>query len=179
MQLLMNRWILLFLAVTGLLPACRKDKRPELFDMSYFVDFNIQPGLNTFDTHFYVISPLTSQLDARLTALGLTREDVVAIEPKAAYLSSIFEDYDLDFIHRISVHVFDPFDPTDRIEFLYLDPVPFRRKTGIQPFPGIADVSPWFERPFFGIEIRLDYREVTPSLIQMRLEFALSVKGKE
>jgi len=172
------------LYLTGLilligLSACRRDGRPELCRLTHFVDFNIQPGLNTFETHIYQVSPLGSILDDNLAARGYTRDDVEAIVPQSAVLRGIFQDVDLDFIHRVSVRVFDPFDPNDNLEFFYLDPVPFRSKTAIQLFPGIADVTDWFEAPYFGVETRLDYRQVTPTLITMRLEFTMRVLGKE
>ena len=158
--------------------SCKKDKREEFFELNHFVDFQITPGLNTFDTHFFVVSPLLSQLDTKLDAFGLTRDQIKTIEPKYAYLSGIFEDVNLDFIHQVSVYIFDPFNPSDKIEFFYLDPVPFKYKTGIQLFPGIADVSDWIDRDYFGVEVRLTFREVTPSLTQMRLEFDLRALGE-
>jgi hypothetical protein len=168
-----------FLLVAALLGmgACTKDDRPELCRLTHRLDFNIQPGLNTFETHVYTFSPIASQLDAALAARGFTRADVEAILPRSAVLRGTFQDVNLDFIHRVSMHVYDPFD-NNKIEFFYLDPVPVRNKTSIELFPGISDVTEWFERPFFGIELRLDYRQVTPSLIPMRLEFEMSVRGK-
>ena len=105
-------------------------------------------------------------------------EDVIAIEAKDAVLTSTFGDVNLEFIHRISVHIFDPFDPSDKIEFFYLDPTPFRNSTSWRLFPGIADISEWIEDDFFGIEVRLDFRENSPSLIPMRLEFDIRVMGE-
>lgn len=160
-------------------PGCRRDGRPELCRLDHFVDFTIQPGLNTFETHIYQVSPLASVLDANLSARGYSRADVDAIVPQSAILRGVFQDVDLDFIHRVSVRVFDPFDPGNNLEFFYLDPVPFRNKTAIQLFPGIADVTQWFDAPYFGVESRLDFRQVTPTLVPMRLEFTMRVLGKE
>ena len=95
--------------------ACNKDKRVELFELNHFVDFTIAPGLNTFDTHFFAISPLTSIYQSKLDASGFTAADVVSIEAKDAYLSSTFGDINLEFIHRISVYIFDPFDHTHHL----------------------------------------------------------------
>lgn len=157
--------------------SCHKDKREELFVISHTVDFNIQPGLNTFDTHIYDIGNIPSQLDQRLDDTGHTIDQVASIEPKRAYLSSIFEDVNLDFIHQVSILIYDIDNPVNRIEFCYLDPVPFKKKYGIELFPGIADVSDWLKNEYFGVEIRLNYREVTPSLIQMRFEFDFRALG--
>ncbi len=158
--------------------ACKKDRRTEFFELNHFIDFEITPGLNTFDTHFYVVEPLLSQFAVKLAASGKTIDDVVAIEAKDAYLGSTFGDINLEFIHQISVYIFDPFNPSDKIEFFYLDPTPFKNSTSWRLFPGIADISPWLERDYFGIEVRLNFRQVSPSLIPMRFEFDMRVMGE-
>jgi hypothetical protein len=165
--------LLYFLLSMGVLVSCKKDNRDELFELNYFVDFDIPPGLSTLDTHIWTVSPLNSQFDSKLASSGHVATDVGAVEPKEGNLGSIFEDANLNFIHRVSVYIFDPFNPADKIEFFYLDPVPFKNKTVIQLFPGIADVKEWVERGFFGVEVHLDFREITPALTQMRLEFDL------
>ena len=167
-----------FVITSFLFQSCKKDNRTELFELNHFVDFEIAPGLNTFDTHFFVISPMASIYETKLAASGYTAEDVVAVEAKDAILSSTFGDVNLEFIERISVYIFDPFEPANKIEFFYLDPTPFRNSTEWRLFPGIADVREWMETGYFGIEIRLDFREVTPSLIPMRLEFDLRVMAE-
>ena len=170
--------LLYFLLAMGILVSCKKDNREELFELNYFFDFEIPPGLNTFDTHIWTVSPITSQFDAKLASTGHVASEVEAVEPKEGYLGSVFQDVDLDFIHRVSIYIFDPFHPDDKIEFFYLDPVPFKNKTVIQLFPGIANVQEWVESGFFGVEVRLDFREITPALTQMRLEFDLRAMGK-
>src|SRR5688572_9341280 len=102
-------WLSLLLVVTAV--SCNNDKRTELFELNYHVDFDIPPGLNTFDTHFFVISPFDSQYDENLAAAGLTADDVISIEAKDAFLSSTFGDINLKFIERISIYIFDPFNP--------------------------------------------------------------------
>ena len=159
--------------------SCDKDKRTEFFELNHFVDFDIAPGLNTFDTHFFVVSPFASVYNEKLAVFGRSPSDVVAVEAKEAILSSTFGDVNLYFIHQISVYIFDPFNPSEKIEFFYLDPTQFKNSTSWRLFPGLADVTDWMEKDFFGIEIRLTFREVSPSLIPMRLEFDLRVMGEE
>ena len=171
-------YVCLFLI--GLVPtvSCNKDKRVELFEINHIVDFNIQPGLNTFDTHFFEVSPFSSIYDARLAASGKTSADVISIEAKDATLSSTFGDINLEFIETISVYIFDPFDPSNKIEFFYLDPTPFRNSNSWRLFPGIADISEWIDTDYFGIEVRLNFRQVSPSAIPMRLEFEIRAMGE-
>jgi hypothetical protein len=171
-----HSWSLLVAII--ILVSCNKDNREELFVINHHVDFTIQPGLNTLDTHIYAVFPIESLLDERLDDAGRTIDEVVAIESKEAILSSVFQDVNLDFIDKVSVYIFDPFNPSDKIEFFYLDPIPYKNKTTIQLFPGIADIKEWYEKEFFGVEIRLNYRQVTPSLTNMRLQFDLRVFGE-
>jgi hypothetical protein len=160
-----------------ILVSCHKDRRTELFELNHFVDFDIQPGLNTFDTHFFVISPLASTYQQKLSAAGVNPDDVVGVEAKEASLSGIFGDVNLKFIDQISIYIFDPFNPADKVEFFYLDPVPFKNTTVIHLFPGIADIGHWAKEDFFGIEIRLNFRDVTSSFTPMRLEFDIRALG--
>lgn len=169
---------LYFLLAMSILVSCKKDNREELFELNYFIDFEIPPGLNTFDTHIWTVSPLNSQFDTKLAASGHTINDVGAVEPKEGNLGSIFQDVNLNFVHRVSVYIFDPFNPADKIEFFYLDPIPYKSKTVIQLFPGIANIREWVESGFFGVEVHMDFREITPALTQMRLEFDLRTMGK-
>lgn len=177
----MKKGILLGLMAIVLILSCKKDSRQELFTLSYPpppINFEIIPGLNTFDTHIYTISPIPSRYSESLANAGRSDDQVVAIEAKAGALSSIFQDINLDFVHRVSIFIFDPFEPANKIEFFYMDPVPFRDKTIIQLFPGISDISEWVKEDYFGLEIRLDYRQNTPTLFQMEFEFDLRVMGK-
>ena len=141
--------------------------------INHLVDFNILPGLNTFDTHITDIFPIESLLNARLAETETTLAEVNTIEPKRAILSSVFGDINLEFIDQVSVLIYDPYNPSDRVEFAYKDreQIPYSKKYSIELFPGIADVKHWMELDNFGIEVRLNYRQVTPSLTQMRLDF--------
>jgi hypothetical protein len=172
--------ILIGLMAGMMLLSCKKDNRQELFELNYPpppIEFDIPPGLNTFDTHIYTFSPLPTQYLARLAESGHTAEEVIAIEAKDAVLSSLFQDENLYFMHRVSIYIFDPFNPADKVEFLYLDPVPFKDHTVIRLFPGITDISEWIKREFFGIEIRLNFRENSPAFTEMKLQFDLRAMG--
>jgi len=146
--------------------------------MNHFVDFEIPPGLNTFDTHFFVISPLASTYEEKLAASGKSPSDVKTIEAKEAFLGSVFNDINLRHIYSVSVYIFDPFNPSDKIEFFYLDPVPNKNLTSIQLFPGLADLTHWVDQEYFGVEVRLTFREITSSATEMRLEFDVRAMGE-
>lgn len=167
--------LIFVIALTG----CNNDKRAEVFTLSHVQDFTVQAGLNTFETHFYVFPFVVSHFESQLDARDLTSEDIASVEPKFAELSTVFEDEDLDFIHQISVRLFDPYDPDFNREIFYLDPVPHNARKVIRPFPGLADVKALVAAPSMGIEVRLSFRRVTPRSYDMRLSFDLSAKAAE
>src|SRR5574338_596662 len=136
---------LFFILVT--LVSCHKDNREELFVINHLVDFTIQPGLNTFDTHITDIFPIESLLDARLDETGTAPAEVHTIEPKRAMLSSVFGDINLEFIDQVSILIYNPYNHSDRVEFAYKDreQIPYSKKYSIELFPGIADVKHWME----------------------------------
>jgi len=173
--------VLISLVAVMMAMSCKKDDRVELFQLRYPpppIEFDILPGLNTFDTHIYTFSPLPTEYLARLASSGYTDDEVISIEPKKAALSSLFGDEDINFISKVSIYVYDPFIPSHKVEFLYLEPVPYKSKTVIQLFPGITDITEWMKAEYFGVEIRLNFRENSPSLTEMKLEFDLRALGK-
>ncbi len=165
----------LIFSITFLLTGCKTDQRTELFEMVHAVDFELQAGLNTLETHFYRTSGIQSQFQAQLDALGRPASDVVSVTPKYAELSTIFGDQDLDFIRQVFVRVYDLSDPFNvTSEIFYLDPVPPNTRNVIRPFPGLADVLNITSESNFGVEIGISLWQVTPRSFDMRLEFELS-----
>ena len=173
MEIKRNSLIMLIFAVLTLTPGCNKDDRTELFELNHIVDFNIPPGLNTFDTHFFIIPQVNSQVDDQLQATGLSPDVIATIEPKFCRLSTIFEDEDLDFIRVVEIRVIDPFNSDFQREVFYLDPVLQNTKKVIRPFPGLADVKEILSKPSFAVEIRLLFRYPPPTSYEMRLSMEL------
>ena len=162
--------IIVFL--TGMLlssGACKNDTPSELFDLTHVVDFTIPAGLNTFDTHFFIIPQVNTLVNDLLDANGLEAEDIGSIKPKRCLLSTIFEDQDLDFIRIIEVRVIDSFNSEIQREVFYLDPAPVNTREVMRPFPGLADVADIISNPSFAIEIRLLFRYPPPQTFDMRM----------
>ncbi len=176
MNIMTIRLFSLIMILASLLSGCQKDQRTEVFEVPAIMDFTIDAGLNTFDTHFYVLSPYISAFPARLEDFNLEPEDIISVEPKSAELGSVFRDENLEFIERISIRIFRIDDPQFNREIFYFDPVPFQKKTVLRPFPGLSNVKEIVENQFFGIELRLDFRLVPQRSIDMRLEFLLSAR---
>ncbi|HLF63759.1 MAG TPA: hypothetical protein VI603_08400 [Saprospiraceae bacterium] len=173
----MHRYFLYCLAsfLALVFSGCKTDQRTELFEMSYVVDFELQAGLNTLETHFYSTPGIQSQFQAQLDALGRPASDIVSVTPKYAELSTIFGDQDLDFMRQVFVRIYDLSDPLNvNSEIFYLDPVPPNTRKVIRPFPGLANVLSITSEPNFGVEIGISLWEVTPHSFDMRLEFELS-----
>ena len=67
--------------------SCKNDDRQELFELNFPpppIEFDILPGLNTFDTHIYSFSPIPTRYLEKLAASGHSADEVIAIEAKDA-----------------------------------------------------------------------------------------------
>ena len=173
----MHMRVLIWFGVVSLLisTGCKDDKT-SLFDIIQVVDFTIPAGLNTFETHFFQIQ-VNSNFDDQLEATAVEEADVASIEPQFCEVATIFADRDLDFIRAIEVHVFDTFDPQNRREVFYLDPVPGNTRTRIRPFPGLQNVKDIVSDPSYGVEIRLRFIAPPPTTLDMRMEFEFAAFG--
>ena len=159
----------LILAVLLAAPGCKDDMPDELFEFTHVVDFALPAGLNTFETHFFILPPIHSLVDDQLAATGLDAEVIGSIKPKFCRFSTVFEDIDLDFIRVIEIRLVDQFDPDIRREVFYLDPVPNNTKNVIRPFPGLADVKDILISPSFAVEVRLLFWRPPPQSYDMRV----------
>src|SRR6187402_3442943 len=62
--------------------SCNKDNGDVLFELKFPpppIEFVIQPGLGTFDTHVFIQSPIPSYYEARLEDSGRSDDEVTLI----------------------------------------------------------------------------------------------------
>ena len=68
---------------------CNSDDTIPGFEMTYFREFEIFSGLNTFDTHVFHLPNFDAQYESFLNNNGMTREQVTQIVPKAFRVTNI------------------------------------------------------------------------------------------
>jgi hypothetical protein len=142
--------------------------------MNYQVDFTIDPGLNTIDTHVYTIRDIPSRFAEFASVNGIEPDSISTASPNQASLITVFQNIDYDFLETLSVWILSAEDPTDTQEMFYLDFVDFNEDEEVRLLSSIANVVDYLREGQFDIEIRLRLRNFSPAEINSRLLFNIT-----
>jgi len=163
--------LLVALLISLSFSSCDKGNDP-IFEMPLFFDINIPAGLNTFQSHFFIIEDVPTFSSTLLSANGESTDNIGSILAGAGFLETRFSGLDLDFIEDIGVHVLEPNDFNQRHEAYYTlnDVVPFGSKTKIDMIPSIVDQKEWLLNETVDLEFRINLRGFLPQEIDGRVE---------
>jgi len=161
----------LLLSVTCLGLSCNKDLPG--FKMEYDLSFDMQAGLSTIDRHIFNIKDIPTNSEQYLSVNGVKDGSTQKITSYGARLYQKYDNYDLSFINRIWVYIYDPFDPTSEPEIFYMDPVPVTNQSTLLLIQSITESSQFLLKKTFGIKVKVELRSASPSFINfgLRLEF--------
>ena len=160
-----------FLVLTICISACRKDNTP-IFEMDVFFDINIPAGLNTVESHFFIIEDVPTFSSTLLTANSVTKDDIGSILGAVGTVETRFSGLDLGFIQDVGVHILDQDDHTRRSEAFYIfnDFVPIGTKTEIEMIPSILDLQNLLLEETVDLEFRINLRNFLPQEIDGRIQ---------
>ncbi len=157
-----------------LLPGCNSDNS-EIHELDTFFDIEIPAGLNTIESHFFLVENVPTFISGFLENGQYTEDDLVRVNGVTATFMTRFSNLDLDFIDRMTIHALDANNPTVKRELFYLEFIPFGSKTEIQLIPSIENVADFFCKDFVDIEFRVDLRGFLPNPIDGRVEMRLHI----
>ncbi len=166
------KYIGMICLVALLFTNCKKDDEDILFDMPYFVDFEIPAGLNPFTSHYFFFDDIPSFADSILSKNNISFSDLKAINPKIARLNSLISGQaDYDFIQEISIDIYEK-DQNKSLEVFWHPQVDNNVGSTIGIPANLPDVKRYFDADQFGVKIRLVLRNPSPEFISSRLEFS-------
>lgn len=165
--------ILLFLCVGILFSGC-KNNDDYLFEMAYQTTFTIPAGINSFETHYFVIRDIP--IGNYLNANNLTVADLASINPGACRMSTIFSgSSDYDFIFNISIEIFEDDQESGR-EVFFRDNVPLNTGEDLDLLPSLIDVSDNYEDGRFSLRVGMLLRNPPQQTVETRLNFSFLAK---
>lgn len=171
-----------FLAIFLLLmAACTKDNLNKLFEIQFNnLQFTIPAGLNTFQSYYFPISPLATNIKNQLAAYNLTSGDVAGIYPSYARITALDNNIELDFIDEVSIRICGVSESSCRLEVFYLQPVPFNAGRELRLQPSLANGMSVLLDDRFKVEVVLRrLRGISPLTIDCRFEFGFEVDGNQ
>lgn len=163
--------ILFFLLVAVSFNACDKAQTP-VFEMDMFFDIDIPPGLNTLETHFFIIEDVPTFATSLLAAQNLGPDDIGNIRGAISTVNSRFSGLNLDFIEDVGVHLVEKDDHNIRSEAFYIfnDFIPLATKSEIEMIPTILDLKDLLLEETVDLEFRINFRSFIPQTFDGRIQ---------
>lgn len=165
---------LLVLLLPLLLTNCKKEENV-LFRMEYNETFEIKAGLNTFETHHFLIQNRNTNINSYLAGYGGDASELMAINPRSARLETLFSNATYDIVLDVSVRIYED-DPNDYKEIFYREDVPLNTGATLDLIPTLVDVKEMMTEDRYNIDVAFLFRNPPPEFIESRLTFDFFVK---
>ena len=169
------KYILFFLVSAVSLTNCGSEEEP-LFILQTEADFIIQPGLNTFDTHYFVIRDVPTRIGNYFSG-SIGPSDIGRMLPNRAELNAQFNNIDWALVAEVSIWMVSQSDPDLRKEVFYNDRIQFNDVNELRLLSSLSEVKDILLEDRVTIEVRLNFRRTTPIEIESRLTMNFVANG--
>lgn len=166
------RYLLLALVVIISFSRCTDSANP-LFTIQMEGNLTIDPGLNTFDTYYFPIKMVPTNINAYRGSA--TNDEIRAILPQRAKITALFDDIDWSVVQQVIVYAIAD---GERREIFYQDRITINRQSEILLFSSIQDVKSMMIEDHVDLEVAFRFREVTSRRWDARLEMSLIADGQ-
>lgn len=155
--------LLFLVAISG----CTKDQKV-LFQFEMETDFSIPPGLNTFETFYFPISRVPTNIENFIGSNNI--DEIGAILPSRASITASFSEYDWSNVQEVVVYVASTTDPQNREEVFYQNRINFNEQNELRLFSSSIDVKDIMKDPVVNVEVAFRFRNITPAEIRSRIK---------
>ncbi|MFK7946991.1 MAG: hypothetical protein AB8G11_05330 [Saprospiraceae bacterium] len=147
---------------------CNPDDTVPGFEMTYFREFEIFAGLNTFDTHVFQLPNFDAEYESFLNNNGVTTEQVTQIVPKAFRITNVTGNITFEDLQRVRLFM-SKTDGTLEREIAFLEPIPNNIGYQIDLVPTLPDSKTIMESGEFDLFLKLNYRSIPAQSIDARI----------
>ena len=153
------------------------DTPDALFQISTEASFDIAPGLNNIETFIFPIS----QVPTNFAALsgGVDPNTIGSIQPSRATISAPFVAFDWSIVREVSVRAISPRNPELNREIFFQDQISLNNQNELRLFSSLSDVREILIGETFNLEVRFNFRNITPAEIPSRIEMNFLANGTE
>lgn len=172
----MPKYFFGFLLFFGFGISCT-DSTPALFNMQMELDFTIPAGLNTIDTHVFILSNVPTRVQSYLG--NADRESISRVLANRARLTGQFTSIDYTIVDQITIDVINKDDPEDLREVFWMSPVPLNQQGDLNLFSSLSEVKELILQETADFEIAIRFRSFTSRPLESRLFMDFSVFDNE
>jgi hypothetical protein len=168
------RTLAVFLGLFVSISSCT-DNINTIFDQPISARFDIPSGLNTVETHYFVIPNVPTFFKEASNNNNVDPSTVVKVLPIRGLIRGTFGSEDFGFIDRITIWAVSKKDPTVRAEIYYLDQVPFSVDNEIRLLSGSGNIAEIIKEDFINVEVGLTLRDFNSRNIPATIDFGYAV----
>ncbi len=154
--------------------SCDKET-PVLYEVGLEAEFDISVGLNTIETHYFIIRNVPTFYNQFASQKGIDTSSIKSIVASRGLLTGKFQSIDYDFISRISIYAVSRIDPNNKREMYYLDQVPITTDTELRMLSSSTQLKEILRDEFIDIEVRLNFRTFPTSNLRTKIVFGYAV----
>ena len=170
----MQKILVIFSLIAVTIISCQKDTSFR-YEVGLTADFAIPSGLNTVETHYFIIRNVPVFYKFNADRNGVDVATITNVLASRGLMRSTFSEADYDFISRVSVYAVSRKDPTVKREMYYLDFVPVNTGREMKMLSSTTQLKEILSEEFIDLEVRLNFRSISPSLLSTRIEFGYAV----
>lgn len=159
---------LILMLVSGL--SCSKNNR-DFIERRLVTNFEIPPGLNTLETHYFIVRDVPTLYLKTLEQSGLSNEGITQVSASKGELSLRLGGGNLAFISSVSVRAIEKGNTNNKLELFYIEQIPLNVGSTITLFAALSDIKNIVNKETMDMEIRLQFRSFAPSGISVSLDF--------
>lgn len=162
--------------VIGLLfLSCNKDG-DLVYDFRLQTLIDVPTGLNTLETHYFIIRDVPTFFNANLESRGINKESIIRVNASRGTFSSRFNKYNLAFIRLATVSAISRKPGGKKVEMFYMEDVPFNEDEELQMLTSLGDLKELFEEESVDLEVRLIFRATPPPGLTLQLDYGYLVQ---
>lgn len=171
-------YILLISGLITMFSSCSSDDTP-LITIERQVDFEVPVGLNTIETHTFVLNDVPLGLKSEIATRGYNEDVIKRILAERGLIIAKFDNIDWDFVNDVSIRALSNTIPVESAEIFYQDPVPFNTNEEIRLFSNITNVKDILLNDLVDIEVKMRFRTFSPTNIEARLTISFAIFDTE
>lgn len=155
--------------------ACGAAETPS-FVMEMEAELLIPAGLNSFDTHYFIIEDVPTRFGIYSNS---SFDPITRIQSSNAQLEGRVQDFDYSIIDQIIIEVISQKDPSVQKEIFYNNLIPFSEDRDLRLLSSLSDVADILSEDFVDLEIRLIFKTFTPREMDTRINMSFNAYASE
>lgn len=154
--------------------ACSKEAT-YLYEVPLEAEFVIPSGLNTIETHYFIIKDVPTYFTQFANDRGVDTSSITNIQSARGLLRGTFQNNDYSFISRIAINIVSHKNPNRIKEMFYMDFVPLNTNEELRMLSSTTELRNILNEEFVDVQVAINVRDFTTTNIPTRLRFSYVV----